>query len=142
MTETAFDPNWQWGHVTRDGRKARVICTDADCTHLGEPQPVVALVDQAVAPFTYTLDGWFHSDKIASPCDLLNAPPPKRKVKVDLWVNVYDGDKPGVHESRNVADRASRNSDGTFGRDGLIHIIGEIEEGSEITLTIPQGGGE
>lgn len=24
-----FDPKWPHGHVTRDGRKARIICTDA-----------------------------------------------------------------------------------------------------------------
>lgn len=74
---TDFDPHWVHGHITRDGRKARVICTDA----MGL-QPVVALVQDAPqieCPRTYTRDGRFFIGGPSSVADLLNAPAPKKK---------------------------------------------------------------
>jgi len=69
-----FDPAWPHGHQTRDGRKARVICTDAKGRW-----PIIAL----------TMDGdgnelplWCGSDGRCEPyaSRLINAPPPKWKV--------------------------------------------------------------
>ena len=93
-----FDPAWPHGHVTRDGRRARIVCTDAN-TIL--PCPIVALVTAKTGKEHvefYRRDG-----RHPSPCpslDLINAPAPKR----ELWVNVYADGKTYVSGSRHTAD--------------------------------------
>lgn len=67
-----FDPNWPHGHVTRDGRKARIICADRK----GDA-PILALVTQSHGEeyvFAYRPDGQWHSR--GAHLNLLNAPPP------------------------------------------------------------------
>lgn len=69
--------------VTRDGRNARIICTDMRC----ENYPIVALVelsDNATEDvFTYTKDGIFDI-RSSSRHDLFFAPE-----KHEGWVNLY-----------------------------------------------------
>ena len=73
--------------VTRNGRKVRIICTDAKL----ESTPILALADQgdgdkeALVP--YTKDGKFLSD-IDANCDLFFA-----TEKHEGWVNIYSGSK-------------------------------------------------
>ncbi|MDE3023832.1 MAG: hypothetical protein KGI54_18605 [Pseudomonadota bacterium] len=77
-TPVDFDPNWSHGHVTRDGKPARILCWDAK----GD-QPIVAAVTHADGTESierYELDGLYYPAGVAiDGDDLLNAPAPKRK---------------------------------------------------------------
>jgi hypothetical protein len=110
-----FDPNWPHGHITRDGRKARIICTDAESNF-----PIVALVDGIAQHFTpagqYRVGSLNH-------LDLLNAPAPKRKVRMDQWMNVY-ADGAYLYATKAAADDNAWND-----RIACIHIDREVEEG-------------
>lgn len=72
--------------VTRDGKNARVICTDRVCsTH-----PVLALLFEdedrdREEVYQYTSKGEYYSNAI-SPHDLCFAP-----IKKEGWINVYRG---------------------------------------------------
>ena len=71
--------------VTRDGRAARVLCTD----RISDTYPVVALVrdEEGEAVRTFHENGeCFLMDESPDPCDLFFAPEPKTK-KVG-WMNV------------------------------------------------------
>ena len=121
----AFDPNWPHGHVTRDGRKARVICTDSGISLEGAPFPVAAIVQgHAHSIPVFTADGRYHVLG-ESPTDLQNAPAPKRKVRVKGWVNVYLGDHSILHHSRAAADTCASDDH----RIACIEIDREVEEG-------------
>ncbi len=84
-------------YLTRDGRKARCICTD---THADE-YPVVCLVENAGAESirTYTAAGHFRFDRSVSGCDLVSEAP--RVVTVEVWVELMpDGDVVGMNLTR------------------------------------------
>lgn len=77
-----FDPNWKFGHQTRDGRKARIICTDRK----GIYGPIVVLVEERDNEliYHYGADGkrpaaFFPSN------DLVNAPEPKTKMYLIIY---------------------------------------------------------
>lgn len=83
---TDFDPNWPHGHVTRDGRKARIICTDRK----GKDYSIIALAQRASGDneeitLSYTSEGKYHADGTDSGADLFNAP----ELKQEFWVNVF-----------------------------------------------------
>lgn len=88
-----FDPNWPHGHVTRDGRKARIVCTDAKGDN-----PIVALIDCGEHEYTIMVktDG---SYLFGDHSRLINAPPPKR----EWWVNVYRDRIATVHDTEDAA---------------------------------------
>ena len=83
MTDT-ITPEVGKTYLTRDGRKARCICTD---THADE-YPVVCLVENAGAESirTYTAAGHFRFDRSVSGCDLVSEAP--RVVTVEVWVEL------------------------------------------------------
>ena len=68
--------------VTRDGRNARIICTDAKTLY-----PIIALVESPdhvdEIARSYTKDGYFYPDK-EDDCDLFFA-----LEKHEGWVNIY-----------------------------------------------------
>lgn len=68
--------------VTRNGRKARVICTDRN----SDNRPVVVLVQGSVSEnaYCYTRDGLFYGDT-ETPGDLFFEP-----TKKTGWINLYD----------------------------------------------------
>lgn len=70
-----FDPKWPHGHVTRTGKKARIICTDAT-----EKCPIVALVEWSDGSFQLGLYGPDGKNQNIQSLDLLNAPAPKHRV--------------------------------------------------------------
>lgn len=88
---------------TRDGRKARIICTDAK--HI---KPVIALVTE---PNTfecvalYGADGNFFADKtLESRNDLVNVPETN---KLEGWLNVYSSTpscQSRIHPTKEYAD--------------------------------------
>lgn len=127
----AFDPKWPHGHVTRDGRKARIICTDAKLVRVGKPCPIAFLVADPdnghgcdgsdEKPYPATIDGTVPN---FPGTDLLNAPAPKRKVRVRLFVNVYGNPVPYSYASREAADYAADDD-----RIACIEIDREVEEG-------------
>lgn len=71
---------------TRDGRPARILCTDAK----NPEYPIVALVDspdgEGEMPVSLTVTGRFHDDRIVTDDDLINIPP---KVVRVAFHNVY-----------------------------------------------------
>jgi hypothetical protein len=116
---TDFDPNWPHGHVTRDGHKARIICTDAG-SHV---YPIVALVGSC--PRSFTSGGRFSASGEHHHFDLLNAPAPKRKMRLEGWVNVYSMKRTsGLYLSKGDADELAGQD-----RIACIHIDREVEEG-------------
>ena len=87
---------------TRDGRQARIVCTD----QMDEHYPVVALVgDDEEAPQVYTSRGqYYYCDQGISDHDLVNI-----TVKREGWVNVYPSRGHGaIHVSQNCANLNAR----------------------------------
>lgn len=120
---TDFDPNWPHGHVTRDGRKARIICTDRK----SKAYSIIALVqiankDNEEAVVSYTCEGKYRADGTDNRTDLTNAPAPKK----ECWVNLfYYEDNPDrimscIFNSREAADR--RASADSFVRIACMHV--------------------
>ena len=66
---------------TRDGRKARIICFDAEGEH-----PIIALVTDGVqeSPYNYTKEGYYHIEGVETMADLMML-----SEKKGGWVNVY-----------------------------------------------------
>ena len=66
---------------TRNGRKARIICFDAEGEH-----PIIALVTDGVqeSPYNYTKEGYYHTEGVETMADLMMLPEKK-----EGWVNVY-----------------------------------------------------
>lgn len=60
--------DWNKPVVTRDGRKVRVLCTDA-----GVHRPVIALVDTADDLLRFNINGRFREDSVEGGLDLINA---------------------------------------------------------------------
>lgn len=67
--------------VTREGSKARIICTNANSEH-----PIIALVERYdyEETFTYTKDGCYFSIGSPNRLDLFFAPE-----KHERWINIY-----------------------------------------------------
>ena len=113
-----FDPDWPHGHVTRDGRKARIVCKD----RVSRDEPLVVLVDEnsCESVYSYYRSGTFLFGEV-SDYDLINAPAPK--IKHERWINIYPGGEcVDLHPSREVADRAAELRGG---RIDCIHITWE-----------------
>ena len=97
---------------TRDGRKARIICTD-----LKNPggETIVALVyahDNFEAPILFHSNGRYHINR-ENPRDLINAPETK-----SWWSNAYP-EGPGMpRASRELAAQEGR----AFERVGIIEL--------------------
>ena len=76
--------------ITRDGRKARIICTDAK----DDDHPIIALVEypqdnDSEEILSYTKDGLYYSNnRLPKENDLVFVPE-----KHEGWVNVYKDDK-------------------------------------------------
>lgn len=82
---------------TRDGRKVRILCTDA-----GGERPVVGLIDGCVWRWTgggYDSNGNYRSAQY----DLVNVPEPERTV----WVNVYVSKSGKLHCGKPQASEAN-----------------------------------
>jgi hypothetical protein len=77
---------------TRDGRKARILCTD----RTGGLYPVVGLVSDGRIETTtcWMRDGTHVAGEHGLPMDLINVPPPKKKVKVMVEIrrDIADGE--------------------------------------------------
>jgi hypothetical protein len=94
-----FDPTKPF--QTRDGRKARIICTDLKDS---DGETIVALIsfdDNHEEPGVYYADGRYYRHK-ESPDDLVNVPETESR-----WANVYTNGSPG-YASREIADHAAR----------------------------------
>lgn len=82
-----FTLDWPHGHMTRDGRPARILCTDARSAW-----PIVALVASSDGKTdqveTYTFGGHYTSDSREDEDDLVNRPPPPKKI--EGFLNYYD----------------------------------------------------
>ena len=104
--------------VTRDGHKARIICTDRK----DDKSPIMALVlydDGHEAFFSYSEEGKIYFDR-EHHLDLFFAP---RKKTIKGWVNVYKYGFGGVWNSEEEALRSRCNS-----LIKTIEISTEIEE--------------
>ena len=65
---------------TRNGRKARIICFDAEGEH-----PIIALVTDGVQeyPYNYTKEGYYHTEGVETMADLMMLPEKK-----EGWINI------------------------------------------------------
>lgn len=106
----SFTLDWPHGHVTRDGRKARIVCTDAR-----GPYPIVALIEAGNSE-------WLRRHALDGACqlrcydlDLLNAPAPKS----EWWVNVYADGKVFAHTTK---EKAEYSSEGDKSRIACVHV--------------------
>ena len=131
-----FDPNWPHGHVTRDGRKARIICTDLRDGQ-GRTRLVAVLECDAERHAGEVVQRYFPDGTLSDPnfggqtaSDLLNAPAPKRKIRVKYRFAVSECGQP-----RDIAwDAGSMyGSYQMYPADGptfaIIEIDREVEEG-------------
>lgn len=120
MTYT-FSPDWPHGHITRDGRRARIICTDRR-----SEWPIIGLVANPEKEFVqaYSIEGRAYPTT-ESHLDLLNSPAPKKRIRG--WANIYSQtDISSIHSTREQADKQSG---GRFGRPRLACIEIDVEEG-------------
>lgn len=129
MANNEFDPNWPHGHVTRDGRKARVLCTDR-----AGRWPLVALIESAGYEdvISCTREGRNDETPVSeeSPLDLFNAPAPV--IRHSRWANIYAA---SGWSARREADRGLLR-----GRLGLIEIIYEKGRPVDVKLHKADGG--
>ena len=107
---------------TRDGRPARVICTDRN----GVETSIVALVmvDGNEIPYCYTSNGCCGT--APHPLDLINAP--VKHVR-EYWVNCYENGKELFWDTR---ERANERADTFYADSKRIackKIVFEFEEG-------------
>ena len=97
--------------ITRDGRNARIICTDAKNNY-----PIVALIEtpdgRERQPFGYKKDGSITGERLS--CDLFFAPE-----KHEGWLNIYRSEsrfylrgKP--YESKEEAEKVAKANYKTF----------------------------
>ena len=116
----SFNPFWPHGHVTRNGKNARIICKNR-----AGKQPLVVLVssetDSTEHIFCCNEDGTINFDKSNSGWDLFNAPKPKKGI--DLWLNVYRERHFG-YATRQIAD-----NNASADRIACIHVTGKEGEG-------------
>lgn len=86
----------------REGRAARIVCTDRKCR---SEYPIIALVEQldgVEEVFRFTRDGRF-IDNTTDAMDLVNIPEKKT-----VYVNMYaDRREVRIHQSREEADRSA-----------------------------------
>lgn len=105
MNNRPFDPTKPV--QTRDGRKARILCTDSGLPNY----PIVALVEGQGIPNTFSMGGSFiASDSSPDFRDLVNLP---ETVSESWHVNVYNfggGDvRFSEHSTRRQADQEAAN---------------------------------
>ena len=97
MNPKPFDPTKPV--QTRDGRKARIICTDR--VWIGGA-PLVVLIDTIDGSYQdvecFWSDGRIYSSGADSQCDLFNAPEPQHE-PVTLWVNAHASGGSGIYTS-------------------------------------------
>jgi len=101
---------------TRDGRKARIICTDAN-----NHQPIVALItEQDGHEYTrdYTKDGFYFMCSEQSSSDLINIP--ERRI---MWTNVYT-----LYADSNYPTREEADKHAGANRIGVLKITYENDE--------------
>jgi hypothetical protein len=95
---------------TRDGRKARIICTDLnDC----DGEKIVALIsygDGHEEPSTFYPDGKYYRSRECTD-DLINVPE-----MISYWMNVYPSGLPG-YLTREAADAVAK-----CGRTAVVEI--------------------
>ena len=109
---------------TRDGRAARIICTD-----LNSAQPIVAVVncfgevDGEEFLRLYSKDGHFYTDGIQCEFDLVPLP---RRLKREYWVNIYPRVTAGniLHFSKSDADSIAMSD-----RVACVKVVIDCEEG-------------
>ena len=98
--------------ITRDGRKARIICTDAK-----NDFPIIALIETSdgkeTLPCGYKTDGNYLTDEKLS-CDLFFAPE-----KHEGWLNIYRSEsgfylRGNPYKSKEEADEVAKANYKTF----------------------------
>jgi len=116
---------------TRDGRKARIICTDAKFTASTYGQPIVALITTEEGPEVaehYCKDGLHRDDSNDHhPLDLLNIPEEK-----ELWAVVYEMDRSHINRSLDIYfDKSSAtvmNQDNVVARIKVTYKEGQFDD--------------
>lgn len=111
---------------TRDGRKARIICTDRRSV-----LPIVALIqepDGTDSVYCYRVDGLSREGE-GRPVDLVNVP--EKRV---LWINCYHNSFPTTHATMENADRkATLGSLRRTERLCIPYTVGQFDEEPAVT---------
>lgn len=135
MLDLSKIPLNEYGHVqTRDGRPVRLLCRDFKSALPGRALCGVILHEGDIEGiYTWFPDGSNSSDgrNIHDSSDLVPVP---KKVKVDFWMNIYNGDVWSVvhgtrFKSRELADEAARNVADRRRRIACLHIEREVTAG-------------
>lgn len=100
MTEFTID--WPHGHQTRDGRPARIICTDLKGGDLTVAAAIMGDGDLE-SILRFRADGKALRSNAETDADLINKPAPMPAV----WLNVYGNTISGEHESKADADASA-----------------------------------
>lgn len=126
--ERKFTVDWPYGHVTRDGRKARIICSN----RVGEDYNLVVLLPGGGCEYaeiyhkTGKYRGHYNSDN-----DLFNAPEPD----VDLgWINIYAREA-NVERRAKSGKKTKLHADDTrtFDRTSCYHLV--LRDGKVVDIT-------
>src|SRR5690606_4254934 len=92
---------------TRDGRPARIICTDAKRIEFGIRHPIVAEIEDdstwSAVIVAYTESGHYFNSKQPSSHDLINVSIQHKYTRTN-WVNIYPDGVVTWHSSRHEAD--------------------------------------
>ena len=94
--------------VTRDGRNARIICTDRKDLDF----PIIALIEnisgKGEKAYSYTKEGW-NSNYCSNNLELFFAPK-----KHEGWINIFDNTYPGnmIFDTKEVAEEQGMSFEG------------------------------
>lgn len=106
---------------TRDGKPARIVCTDMKGTF-----PVVALVTQKSGNEvvnSYDSNGVYHTFSGKSDNDLVNIPE-----RVERWLNVYPPRVLHLVETQYEKSLSDANSVASMDRIGILHFVYENDK--------------
>lgn len=124
-----FDPAWPHGHVTRDGKPARIAIKLKNAQYAYGV--VYATSDGQEIVSHYTADGRFCAGSADHLSDLVNAPAPKRRIQG--WVNLWAHDARGFEVGAVFATKALALAAAGFNERRLACIYIDVEEGEGLS---------
>jgi hypothetical protein len=133
-SQTAFDPGWMHGHTTRDGRPVRVLC--ANRNHGNSVVALVTMPGGLEEVLLFDATGKYASAPVRDcegnhKLDLVNVPPPVKKILVERWMNVWPDGGVDLYHSPEQASfyRVANNQV----RIACVHIRREVVEDEGLT---------
>lgn len=124
--------DWTKPIQTRDGKKARLVCSD-----LRSLQPYIVaiettMVDKPEYIGQHSSDGRYSEDNMECGRDIINVPEvpkPKKRIQLEYWVNLYKGGDGLYYVERLFASSDAADSSGYSHRIKCVRIV--IDEEAE-----------